>query len=35
MYIQTNEETVNEIKKVLTAQSDKPQSVRVFLAGMG
>lgn len=34
MYIQTNKETCDEIKKILLEQSDKPHHVRVFLAGM-
>lgn len=35
MYINTNEETCNEIKKIFEAQQDKPQNVRIFIAGVG
>ena len=35
MYIKTNEETCNEIKKILDGQDDKPKSVRIFIAGIG
>lgn len=35
MYFQTNEVTCEEVKKVLQAQPDKPQNIRVFIAGMG
>ncbi len=34
MYIQTNKETCDEIRQILVEQSDKPQAVRVFMAGM-
>jgi hypothetical protein len=35
MYFNTNEETCNEIKKILSAQEDKPKNVRIFIAGIG
>ena len=35
MYINTNEETTNEIKKIFESQSDKPENVRIFIAGIG
>lgn len=34
MYIATNKETCEKIKEVLAAQEDKPQNIRVFIAGM-
>lgn len=34
MYISTNEATCEEIKKVLDAQGEKPQNIRVAIAGM-
>lgn len=34
MYIATNQETCDQIKGVLEAQADKPQNIRVFIAGM-
>lgn len=34
MYIQASSETCQEIAKVLQSQSDKPQFIRVFVAGM-
>ncbi|MGX8796141.1 hypothetical protein ACR6HW_08685 [Fusibacter sp. JL298sf-3] len=35
MYIVTNEETCAQIGEVLSAQADKPQNIRVFIAGNG
>jgi len=35
MYINTNEETTTEIRKIFESQSDKPESVRIFIAGIG
>ncbi len=35
MYINTNEETCIEIKKITASQDDKPKSVRIFIAGVG
>ena len=35
MRIETNQATIDEIKKVLEAQSDRPANVRVFVAGYG
>lgn len=35
MKIMTNIETIDAIKTVLEAQSDKPQNIRVFMAGFG
>merc|ERR1711879_289179 len=34
MYIATNKETCEKIKEILSAQADKPQNIRVFIAGM-
>lgn len=34
MYISTNEETCQKIGEILDEQSDKPQNIRVFIAGM-
>lgn len=34
MYIVTNEITCEKMSEVLKAQSDKPQNIRVFVAGM-
>ncbi|MDO4799998.1 MAG: hypothetical protein Q4A52_05720 [Bacillota bacterium] len=34
MYIVTNEATCEKISEVLKAQADKPQNIRVFIAGM-
>jgi len=34
MYIATNQETCDKIVDVLSAQADKPQNIRVFIAGM-
>ena len=35
MYIATNDETCVKIQEVLAAQADKPQNIRIFIAGMG
>lgn len=35
MKIQTNSSTIDEIKKILEAQADRPKYVRVFVAGYG
>ncbi len=35
MYIATNQETCEKIVGVLAAQAEKPQNIRVFIAGMG
>lgn len=35
MKIHTNVETVDAIKTVIAQQADKPNTIRVFLAGMG
>ncbi len=35
MYITTNEATCDEIQKIIDQNTDKPGSVRIFLAGMG
>ncbi|MCD4711738.1 MAG: hypothetical protein K8R73_00510 [Clostridiales bacterium] len=35
MYIATNQETCDKISEILSAQADKPQNIRVFIAGMG
>ncbi|MDN5352608.1 MAG: iron-sulfur cluster insertion protein [Clostridiales bacterium] len=35
MYIATNQETCEKIGEVLAAQADKPQNIRIFIAGMG
>ncbi len=35
MYIATNNETCEKIGEVLASQADKPQNIRVFIAGMG
>lgn len=34
MYIATNQETCEKIGEVLAAQADKPQNIRIFIAGM-
>jgi len=34
MYIATDKDTCEKIKEVLAAQADKPQNIRVFIAGM-
>lgn len=35
MKIQTNSATIDAIKNVLEAQTDKPQNIRLFMAGFG
>jgi hypothetical protein len=35
MKIQTNQETIDEIKKVLDSQEGTPSNVRIFVAGYG
>lgn len=35
MNIISNVETANEIKKIITAQTDQPNNVRIYIAGMG
>jgi hypothetical protein len=35
MKIQTTVSTVDEIKKIMDAQADRPKYVRVFVAGYG
>lgn len=35
MFIQTNGETLQEFKRVFALKSDRPQSVRIFISGMG
>lgn len=35
MKIITNDDTVNEIKKIIDAQSDQPSNIRIYVAGMG
>jgi Fe-S cluster assembly iron-binding protein IscA len=35
MYIATNQETCDKIGEVLASQADKPQNIRIFIAGMG
>ncbi len=35
MKVQINPETIDEIKKILEAQADRPASVRIFVAGHG
>lgn len=35
MNINTNQETIDEIKKVIEAQADRPANVRIFVAGYG
>lgn len=34
MNVQTNTETVNEIKQILEANPDEPKAVRLYLSGM-
>lgn len=34
MYIQANKATCEAISQILLEQQDKPQNVRVFMAGM-
>lgn len=35
MKVQTTQETIDEIKKVLESQTENPGSVRIFVAGHG
>ncbi|MGM0378194.1 MAG: Fe-S cluster assembly protein HesB [Bacillota bacterium] len=35
MYLKTDNETCAEIKKIIEKNSDKPDNIRVFIAGMG
>lgn len=35
MNIQINQETIDEIKKVMDTQGDRPANVRIFVAGHG
>ena len=35
MQVQINQETIDEIKKIVEAQSDRPSNVRIFVAGHG
>jgi len=35
MKIITNEDTINEIKKIINAQPDQPSNIRIHVAGMG
>lgn len=35
MKIFTNVETVNEIKKIIESQTEQPDNVRIYIAGMG
>lgn len=35
MKIQTNSSTLDEIKKIIETQTDRPKYVRVFVAGYG
>jgi hypothetical protein len=35
MKIISNVETANEIEKIITAKTDQPSSVRIYVAGMG
>lgn len=35
MKISTNQETINEIKKVVESKPELPTNVRIFIAGMG
>ena len=35
MQIFSNVETATEIKKIITAQTDQPSNVRIYIAGMG
>lgn len=34
MYIAANKETCDQIAQILEQQPDKPQNIRVFVAGM-
>ncbi len=35
MYFRVSEETCNQIQDVLKQQENKPQNIRVYIAGMG
>jgi hypothetical protein len=35
MKIQTNSSTIDEIKKIMDTQAERPKFVRVFVAGYG
>jgi len=35
MKIQTNDATIEAIKKVMEGQGDQPQNIRIYVAGMG
>lgn len=35
MYFDVNKETCDKIRDVLNSQSEKPQNIRVYIAGMG
>lgn len=35
MKVVTNQDTINEIKKIMDSQPEQPGNVRIFLAGMG
>lgn len=35
MKVQTNQATVDAIKAVIEAQSDQPDNIRIYIAGMG
>lgn len=35
MKIQTNQETVEAIKKIVDQQADQPNNIRIYIAGMG
>lgn len=35
MYFKVNEDTCNRIQQVMAKQQDKPQNLRVYIAGMG
>jgi hypothetical protein len=35
MKVQTNQETVEAIKGIVTQQADQPSNVRIYIAGMG
>jgi Fe-S cluster assembly iron-binding protein IscA len=35
MKVEINQETIDEIKKIIDTQSDRPANVRIFVAGVG
>ncbi len=35
MKIETNQETLQAIKKIIEAQADHPDNIRIYVAGMG